>query len=338
MKFTSHDPAVLANIWGPVYDGGAPPPFNEQEKMLRSNILDGSMSKARARRVVENADTLLLWPTRIQFLEALAALAVSFPGDTVRKLDGTKLTVAKMLYNLTSGDKTEWLFNNLRYRQFLSPASRLLLPSGTTSNEALRAELNAWYRQVQKLHRSTLVLKLGIQSFAKLLGHQTALHFPTTSQQPHHVVLAGAAAKPLWTKRQWQQWVGLQRDTGPEPLPLKGRKRTEQGKIKRSSGRLSLYLKESARSAHLSLCSAPLAFDGPAFVSDARGRDLTHMAGSTELICKFFLYSSIYESDCRLRNATILSFHVYASRSHCHTRRASRSPVKAEVHFLIETR
>ena len=76
-------------------------------------------------------------------------------------------------------------------------------------------------------------------------------------------------------------------------------------KFKRSSGRLSLYLKESARSARLSLCSAPLAFDGPAFINDARGRDLIHMADSAELICKFGSYSSIYDA-IRFHTAAVI--------------------------------
>ena len=64
----------------------------------------------------------------------------------------------------------EWLFNNLRYRQGPQPEVRMLLilPSATTSNDALHAEMNGWFRQLQALHRTTLVLKLQVQGLGKL--------------------------------------------------------------------------------------------------------------------------------------------------------------------------
>ena len=233
VKFTTHDPAVVSNIWGPYYAGGGPPsPWTEQEKLLRCNILDGSMSLFRARRVLKSVEALLAWPTRIQFLEGVAALAAMCSQDLSRKVEGTKLTVAKLLHSITAADKLEYQFNNLRYRQFLPAAVRTLMPSGTTSNEALHAELNAWYRQVQQLHRSTLCLKLRVQSFGKLLSHQTAFNFPTTAQLSSQMVLAGAATKPLWTQSTWLAWVKTQRDFGRKPLPLQERKAAEKERIK----------------------------------------------------------------------------------------------------------
>ena len=196
VKFTAHDPNVESNIWGPFYAGG-PVPEVRQEANLRQHILDVSMSKARARRILQSAEQLLIWPTRIQFIEAVAALAALHSDDMQKKIDGSKFTVAKFLYKLTAADKVEWLTNNLRYRQFLPASRRILLPSGTTANEALHAELSAWYKQVQQMHRSTLALKLGTQTIGKLLSHQTALHWPTTVQMPHAMVLAAATTKPL---------------------------------------------------------------------------------------------------------------------------------------------
>lgn len=228
VKFTTHDANVQGNIWGPVYEGGVAPAQTEQEKRLRAQILDASMSKYRARRVLQAMEALLLWPTRIEFIEAVAALAAIYQQDMQRKLDGTRLTVAKVLHSVTSEDKIEWLFNNLRYRQFLPPNVRMLMPSGTTSNEALHAELNAWYRQVQQLHRSTLCLKLRVQCLTKFLAHETALHFPTTAQLPSQMVIAGAASKPLWTAREWKAWTQLRQ----QDLPLHRRKAAERGRVR----------------------------------------------------------------------------------------------------------
>ena len=48
-------------------------------------------------------------------------------GEMQRKIEGTKITVRKMLYNTTAPDKAEWLFNNLRYRQGLGYSGLSLL-------------------------------------------------------------------------------------------------------------------------------------------------------------------------------------------------------------------
>ena len=230
-KFTTHDPAVTSNIWGPWYQGGAAPPLTAQEQALRHHIQERSFSKIRASKVLVAAEKLVAWPTRIQFVEALAALTAAHPEDMGRKLEGTKMTVGKLLYQLTDAEKMEWLFNNLRYRQGLPPEVRMLLPSGTTSNEALHAEMNGWFRQVQAMHRTTLVLKLQVQGLGKLLAHQTALHAPTTMQLPHSLVLAAASCRPLWTPRSWRQWTQSQRDSGAAPLPLKKRKQQDKERI-----------------------------------------------------------------------------------------------------------
>ena len=183
VKFTTWDPDVTAPIWGPMYAGGEIA-CTVQENKLRDHILHGSMPTARANKVLASCVALKAWPTRLQFIEALAALACLHANDMQKKIEGTKIPIRKMLYNITAPDKAEWLFNNLRYRQVLAPAVRVLMASGTTANEALHAEINTWFRQIQAMHRSTLELKLRIQSLGKLLAHQVALYSPTCAQLP----------------------------------------------------------------------------------------------------------------------------------------------------------
>lgn len=183
VKFTTWDPDVSVPIWGPMYAGGEVHPTTQEER-LREHILNGSMPNARAKKVLASCANLKIWPTRLQFVEALAALACVRQQDLQKKLDGTKTTIAKMLYNAAAPEKAEWLFNNLRHRQFVPPPVRTLMASGTTANEALHAEMNTWFRQIQAMHRSTLLLKLRIQSLGKLLAHQVALRSPTCSQLP----------------------------------------------------------------------------------------------------------------------------------------------------------
>ena len=126
VKFTTFDAAITMPIWGPLYGGKDVAPALA-ETNLRDQILQGSMPRARADKILKHAADLKVWPTRLQFAEALAAFASVHSADLRRKVEGTKVTVAKLLYNITSADKVEWLLNNTRYRQFLPNAVRLLI-------------------------------------------------------------------------------------------------------------------------------------------------------------------------------------------------------------------
>ena len=224
VKFTNHDEAVTQNIWGPFFEGQACVALSREEQMLRQHILDSSLAVVRSKRILASCEELKVWPTRIQFVEALAALSCLHRTDMGRKIEGTKTTLAKLLHNVTSAEQLEWLFNNLRYRQFLPHRVRLLLPSGTTANEALHAEINSWYRQTQQMHRSTLVQKLQIQQLGKLLAHNIALHSPTAKQTPSSHVLSQRVGNPLWSAKTWQSDMAQQAST----LPLKARRKTEK--------------------------------------------------------------------------------------------------------------
>ena len=234
VKFTTHDQAVTTNIWGPFYDGLPGHKLSGQEQSLRDAILDGSMSTARARRVLGSVEYLRVWPTRIQFIEAVAALSSENRSELDKKLEGTKVTVGKMLFQLTSVDRMEWLFNNLRQRYPLPHHVRVLLPSGTTSNEALHAELNSAFRQIQHMHRSTLQLKLRLMRLAKLLAHNSALYSPTSRQMPSAHVLARRIGQALWTAQSWREWVKEQdlQKTARRFLPLASQREQEQEAIK----------------------------------------------------------------------------------------------------------
>jgi hypothetical protein len=100
----------------------------------------------------------------------------------------------------------EWLFNNIRMRARLPADLQGLLPSGTTSNEALHAEINSWFRQTQRIHQSTLRLKFRVLGIAKLLAHTCAMYRPTARQVVAGAVLARASARSLWGARAWHAW------------------------------------------------------------------------------------------------------------------------------------
>ena len=101
-KFTAYDSSITENIWGEAFTGTNPARMTAQEQLLRGYIKDGSMSLRRAKNVISTADALTVWPTRVQFVEAVAALAREHSKDLPRKLEGTKLTIGKLLFNITA--------------------------------------------------------------------------------------------------------------------------------------------------------------------------------------------------------------------------------------------
>lgn len=230
-KFSGHDRNIAGDIWGPMFAGQDAVPLSQQEARLRQQILSASMPRRKAAQVIDEAAGHVVWRTRIQFIEALAALAARHKDEMSRKLDGTSIRVDKILHALAGVDKVEWLFNSLRYRRALPLPVRMLLPSGTTSNEALHAELNSWFRQTQRMHRSTLALKLQCLQLGKLLAHSAALYMPSARQMPWTHVLARALPRPLFNQQTWQRWVVEQRRTqtgGHKNLPLPRKRCAEQ--------------------------------------------------------------------------------------------------------------
>jgi hypothetical protein len=116
-----------------------------------------------------------------------------------------------MLYNLLQGlmhvgDRKTQIQLIFMPRHTIDPARLALLPSGTSGNEALHAEINSWFRQTQNLHQATLTLKLDCAIIGKQLAHCTAIGAPTLSQMTPGMVLARAALRPLWTDVSWRQW------------------------------------------------------------------------------------------------------------------------------------
>ncbi len=113
----------------------------------------------------------------------------------------------------TASDRIEWYLNNTRMRYAIAPSKHSLLPSGTSANEALYAEINNWFRQVRMMHQATLTLKLRVLTLSKQLSHNAALYSPTTRQMPNSVVLARVASRPLWSREDWKCWCGGLRGT-----------------------------------------------------------------------------------------------------------------------------
>jgi hypothetical protein len=82
-----------------------------------------------------------------------------------------------------------------------------MLPSGTSSNEAVHAEMRPWFSNISWSYQSTLLLKLRVFGLVKLLTHNRALHCPTTAQHNQGTVLHRVvSAMKLWTAESWREW------------------------------------------------------------------------------------------------------------------------------------
>ena len=206
-KFTAAPSEMHAPVPSVPFKGLNAQPLSLAESNKRDLIQTGGMPERRAREILASLDPHLPWQSRYCFIEAMAALARLHPQEMARKIPGPNKTGHQLLFNATAPSRFGWFFNNIQARRMLPERYAALLPSGTTSNEALHAEVKAWFRQTQAMHRSTLSLKLHILRFGKALPHFLALQKPTVRQIDPGVVLARAAAQSPWNTKAWSEFA-----------------------------------------------------------------------------------------------------------------------------------
>jgi len=205
-KFSKVDRTLSGRTWGPPFQGIGEKELDHEEQLARSRILDGSMPRARALRTLETMSAERPFASRVEFLEALAALSCLHPEDMKRKVTGSNKEMSKILWCAATATRVEWYFNNQRIRHSIASSRVALLAVGTMSNESLHAEINVWFRTIQKMHQATLFLKCQILTLKKQLAHCSALYWPTLKQVPPSVVLARVLANPVWTNASWRRW------------------------------------------------------------------------------------------------------------------------------------
>ena len=110
-----------------------------------------------------------------------------------------------------------------------------LLPSGTSSNEALHAEVKSWFAQTQQMHQSTLKQKLDILTLAKMLPHGAASRGLTLRQLSSRILLVRLCTPSIWTSKTWSEWCLTCKDDGSiakASLPLEESRVEERRKVK----------------------------------------------------------------------------------------------------------
>lgn len=128
---------------------------------------------------------------RITFVETLAALCKIYPEEVDRRVTGSDKEVRKVLWAATAPDRMEWLFDNLRVRHAMGAPARVLMPSGTASNEALHAEIKMGdiHPQLAQKHFAPQTMH---HAFWKLLAQHMASCYPGNGQTSEAVLLARA--------------------------------------------------------------------------------------------------------------------------------------------------
>eukprot|EP00439_Symbiodinium_sp_Y106_P034526 s5704_g4.t1 len=145
-KFRKAHPTRTAASWGAFFDGSQVPTATPDVRAMRLRLDDPDMSEETSRRFLENINPDEPWLTEVDLLEALVAHA-SFFWDDLQKTTYSGITLHRLIANVASAVKFQWLLNDTRYRHSVDRRELTLLPSGTTSNESLHHELNTWFRE-----------------------------------------------------------------------------------------------------------------------------------------------------------------------------------------------
>ena len=118
-KFDMVDHALAAHHWDIFYSGYDVRGLSQAERSRRNHIENSSYNKAKSKQIVETLDGSTPFRSRLEFIEALAALSSMFPEDMNRKVTGANQRVGHVLWCAADPDRTEWLLNNLRWRHSL---------------------------------------------------------------------------------------------------------------------------------------------------------------------------------------------------------------------------
>ncbi|CAE7614134.1 unnamed protein product [Symbiodinium necroappetens] len=176
-----------------------------------------TMKQGVAQRILDEIRLDEPFYTRVEWIRAIAALTNVYKGEVhkVSVSPGPNRRVWQLLHS-AAAERSEWYMNNIRIRHALASHRLHLLPSGTTSNEALHYEINRCFKEIQKLHQASLQQKLEILQLGKLLSHNRACYHHTTKQVQHGEVLARATRQTIWSSNDWSTWCAELLD-GPGP-------------------------------------------------------------------------------------------------------------------------
>ena len=257
-KFSAVDETLNAGAWGHFFNGCRCPELTAMEVKFRNQIEDRSMHKSSAEKILANLDATTPFYLRVEWAQSLAALVSVYREDVDRVAPGPNRRIWQLLHTATAPDRSEWYFNKIRLRHSIPTRWLSLLPIGTTSNEALHHEVNCWFRETQKIHQSSLKMKLRILRLAKLMSHNSAMYHSTSRQLPPAIVLARASSQVLWTQTEWKLWcraLAVEGRIQKAELPIERSRMAERAAVsatvrKRPSSKMQLPNAKRRRTPH----------------------------------------------------------------------------------------
>ena len=222
-KTCAVDDSVRLRLQMTLYDGDMSRPLDEAEAKYRDMILSMDMPAEETNAVLGGMDCETPLRSRLEFIQGVAAVCSRYSREVARKAAGPNKEIYKILFAACAPDRLEWLLNNVRVRRALPRQQLHSLPSGTSGNEALHAEINSWSRSTNTLHRSTLALKLRYYRYIEVSAHYLATHFPLAHIVSETVLLSKAASNSIWSDDDWMTWCSEQNTSGRQKkadLPL----------------------------------------------------------------------------------------------------------------------
>jgi hypothetical protein len=148
------------------------------EKKLMNSIVAGDMPKPEAMKILKTMNPNVAMKSREEFVRLIAALVVIYPQRLDVKTD--KTTLRKILAAACQPERTEWYFNNIRYRSRLTDADDKFLGNGTCRNEQLHATLNTQYRGIVNITSRMLNAQLRVWLAAEMAVFIRAMETSTT--------------------------------------------------------------------------------------------------------------------------------------------------------------
>ena len=104
-NFNRVDVSKPLGYWGALYTGVEDVSYSVAEEAMRAQILAGAMTMHRAIVVLNQLDEDKPWYCRIDYLQALAAIAAAFPKEMARKTYDQGRTIGHILWNAAAPDK-----------------------------------------------------------------------------------------------------------------------------------------------------------------------------------------------------------------------------------------
>ncbi|CAE7843115.1 unnamed protein product [Symbiodinium sp. KB8] len=207
-KFRKRDPKRSADSWGPFYEGQVLPQPSANVRAMCARLETPDMSYLQAYAHLEQLNPDQPWLTELDFLHAVLAHLSMFR-EEIAKNTYSGATLHRLITNVASPTKLQWLLNDTRYRHSVPRERLVLLPSGTTSNESLHRELNHGFRETAVMHKAALILKLDFFQFANVFARNQALYRPLQRQAGQAEICRRSFSvnvRVMLPMRAWKKW------------------------------------------------------------------------------------------------------------------------------------